>query len=244
MMNPLVVIPARFASSRFPGKALADLGGKTVLRRCYEQVRMIVEPEHIVVATDDDRIAEECRTHQMQFEITSESCLTGTDRVAEVATRRVSNWYVNVQGDEPFLDPQGLRAMLKATESASRDVSVLNAFSIITDENEFRSASVPKIVTDTSGKLLYVSRSAVPTDKSLKFLAAHRQVGMYAFRPEALDCFKRQSSKTPLEAIEDIEILRFLELGIPVQMIRVDAVGITIDTPEDLIRARRHLRVI
>jgi len=243
LTHSLVVIPARYASSRFPGKALADLGGKTVLRRCYEQVRQVVEPERIIVATDDDRIVDECSQHNMLVEMTSPDCLTGTDRVAEVARRIQADWYVNVQGDEPFLDPAGLREVISATQCAATDVSVINAYSAITEEDDFRSTTVPKVVIDSQQRLLYMSRAAIPTTKQLGFHGARRQIGLYAFRPQALQVFSQQREKTPLEQLEDIEILRFVELGLSVQMIEVDSVGIAIDTPEDLARARRHLGV-
>lgn len=243
MTTSLVVIPARFASSRFPGKALADLGGMTVLRRCYEQVRMVVDPEAIIVATDDDRIADECRLHNMRFEMTSVDCLTGTDRVAEVSHRVNADWYINVQGDEPFLDPSSLRAMIDATRQVSDDVSVINAYSPISEETDFRSTTVPKVVVDVRQRLLYMSRASIPTTKQLEFRGALRQIGLYAFRRQALQSFANQADKTPLERLEDVEILRFVELGITVHMIQVDSVGIAIDTPEDLARARRHLGV-
>ena len=239
----LVVIPARYASSRFPGKALADLGGKTVLRRCYEQVLMAVDEERIVVATDDDRIIDECRANGMRYEMTSTACLTGTDRVAEIAGRLSATWYLNVQGDEPFLDPAGLKAMIAAVATAGGDVEVINAYSPITDESDFRSTTVPKVVVDSHGRLLYMSRAAIPTTKQLGFHGALRQIGLYAFRQSALRRFASQTIKTPLEQLEDIEILRFVELGVAVQMIEVQSVGIAIDTPEDLARARHHLGV-
>jgi len=241
LTHSLVVIPARYASSRFPGKALAELGGKTVLRRCYEQVRQVVNPEHIIIATDDDRIADECRQHSMHFEMTSPECLTGTDRVAEVARRMQADWYVNVQGDEPFLDPFGLRAVISATQHADAGISVINAYSAISKEEDFRSTTVPKVVIDSQQRLLYMSRAAIPTTKQLGFHGALRQIGLYAFRPQALQMFVHRQEKTPLEQLEDIEILRFVELGLTVRMIEVDSVGIAIDTPEDLARARRHL---
>lgn len=237
----LVVIPARYASSRFPGKALADLGGMTVLHRCVEQVRLVVPHDQIIVATDDERIADECRRHDTRYEMTSPTCLTGTDRVAEVARRLAAEWYVNVQGDEPFLDPTGLRAIIDATRDSGDDVSVINASAPIIDETDFRSTTVPKVVNDAHGRLLYMSRAAIPTTKQLEFVSARRQVGLYAFRSSALRTFANHATKTPLEALEDIEILRFIELGISVRMIEVPSVGIAIDTPEDLVRARRHL---
>lgn len=238
----IVVIPARFQSSRFPGKPLADLGGKTVIRRCYEQVCLAVDRQRVFVATDDHRIAQECNAHGMSFVMTSERCLTGTDRVAEVAEQRPAEWYVNVQGDEPFIDPAAVTAMLNAVDAAGPDVYVINAYEELHTEAEFRSPTLPKAVTDLNGKLLYVSRASIPTTKKLEYRTAHRQVGMYAFRREALRRFAACKEKTPLEEIEDVEILRFLELGMGVQMIKVESGGIAIDTPEDLARAQAFLR--
>jgi 3-deoxy-manno-octulosonate cytidylyltransferase (CMP-KDO synthetase) len=225
----VVVIPARFASSRFPGKALADLGGKSVLLRCVEQVRKAVPNESIL------------ELHAVNWRLTSSSCLTGTDRVAEVAQRSDVEWFVNVQGDEPFLDPVGLNSLLTAVSHADASVGVINAYSTISNEADFRRSTVPKVVVDQQGRLLYISRGAIPTGKSLEFSSAKRQIGMYAFRKNALELFSGRTSKTPLEHIEDIEILRFLELGVSVKMIEVESVGIAIDTPEDLARARQYL---
>jgi 3-deoxy-manno-octulosonate cytidylyltransferase (CMP-KDO synthetase) len=240
----IVVIPARYASTRFPGKALADLGGKSVLRRCYERVAAVVPTESIYVATDDSRIVDECNRYSMQSVMTSTACLTGTDRVAEVAKLVDSDWYVNVQGDEPFLNPSGLRDLLSRLSLVSQDVSVFNAYTRITDEAEFRSPTVPKVVTSFDNRLLYVSRAGVPTNKSLQYVSAHRQVGLYAFRKDALAGFAANGSKTPLESLEDIEILRFLELGFTVEMIEVPNNGLAIDTPEDLERARLLLKSV
>ena len=237
----LVVIPARYASTRFPGKALADLGGRSVIDRCYSQVLQVFPRAQIVVATDDDRIADVCRGLSMDVEMTSDACLTGTDRVAEVARRRSAEWYVNVQGDEPFLDPDALRTLVRSLADQGPDVAVVNAYSPITSEEDFRSVTVPKVVMDVSKRLLYMSRGAIPTTKALEFRGAHRQIGMYAFRGDALARFAAHGTKTPLEQLEDIEILRFVELGMTVHMIEVPSVGIAIDTPDDLERARVYL---
>ena len=241
MRTFIVVIPARFASTRFPGKALAELGGKSVLHRCFLQVQKVVPAADIYVATDDQRIATECETHGMQWVMTSSECLTGTDRVAQVAERISADWYINVQGDEPFLDPHGLQSVINSALASASEVAVINAYAPIDSEAEFRSATVPKVVTTRAGKLLYISRAAIPTDKSLGFLGANRQVGLYAFRQPALAAFAHTSVKTPIESLEDIEILRFLELGYEVSMVEVPRGGIAIDTPEDLVAARRHL---
>ena len=237
----IVVIPARYASTRFPGKALADLGGKSVLHRCYEQVAKVVATDSIIVATDDQRIVDECNRYDMKSIITSAACLTGTDRVAEVAQQITAQWYINVQGDEPFLSPDGLRQLIHFTETAPADLSIINACAPIGYEADFRSVTVPKVVRDLNGNLLYISRAAIPTTKSLQFKGAYRQVGLYAFRAVALQQFAKQPDKTPLEALEDVEILRFIELGFRVAMIEVQENGIAIDTPEDLERAKQFL---
>jgi 3-deoxy-manno-octulosonate cytidylyltransferase (CMP-KDO synthetase) len=237
----LVVIPARYGSTRFPGKALANLGGKSVLRRCYERVATAVSSDDIVVATDDARIADECDRYRMRWLMTKSTCLTGTDRVAEVASTMFSEWYINVQGDEPFLDPNGLRALMKRIATAKSDESVFNAYSPISSESDFRSATVPKVIVSPSGVLLYISRAAIPTTKNLGFVTAYRQIGLYAFRQSALREFSKLGSKTPLEELEDIEILRFLELGYHVQMIMAPENGVAIDTPQDLVRAQTML---
>ena len=238
----LVVIPARYASSRFPGKALAQLGGKAVVQRCYEQCLLAVSADNIVVATEDNRIVDFCQSNNINVMLTSDNCLTGTDRVAEVAALRPAQWYINVQGDEPFLDPAGLTQIIDAALNAKPTTQVINAYSNITNEEDFRSVTVPKVVCSQENMLLYASRAAIPTTKSLQFVRARRQIGMYAFSASALQMFAAQSNKTPHEQLEDIEILRFVEMGVPVQMIEVDSVGIAIDTPEDLERAKQFLQ--
>jgi 3-deoxy-manno-octulosonate cytidylyltransferase (CMP-KDO synthetase) len=196
----------------------------------------------IVVATDDKRIEQHCLDNLMRVVMTGDQCLTGTDRVAEVAETLDANWYINVQGDEPFLDPHSLQAIMTASHGAASIVQVINAFSAITDEDDFRSVTVPKVVCDVNNRLIYASRAAIPTTKSLQFVHARRQIGLYAFSKDALHRFAKYGKKTPLEELEDIEILRFVEMGLEVLMIEVDSVGIAIDTPQDLARATQYLK--
>jgi len=204
-----------------------------VWKRCCQAV----DATDVIVATDDDRIATVARDFGAIVQMTSSDCLTGTDRVAEVAGHHAADWYLNVQGDEPFVDPAAIRAVKDATRNAGVNVAAINAMCSISEEREFRSETVPKPVTDTSGRLMYMSRAAIPTDKDLTFHRAFRQVGLYAFTTSALDLYKPGSSKSPLEEIEDIEILRLLEAGLHVQMVEVPASGIAVDTPHDLERA-------
>jgi len=237
----LVVIPARFQSTRFPGKPLAVLGGSPLIEHVWRRCCRAVDATDVVIATDDDRIARTATTFGATVEMTSPSCLTGTDRVAEVASRRDAEWYVNVQGDEPFVDPAAIQTVVRATRTAASDVAAINTMSLITEESEFRSETVPKPVTDLHGRLLYMSRAAIPTDKHLGFLTACRQVGLYAFRRSALIPYQPGAAKSPLEEIEDLEILRLLELGLRVQMLEVPPSGIAVDTPSDLLRAQSYL---
>jgi 3-deoxy-manno-octulosonate cytidylyltransferase (CMP-KDO synthetase) len=232
-----IVIPARWQSSRFPGKPLADLGGTPVLVHVWERCRLAMDDDRIIVATDDDRIADVMNAVGARVAMTSSDCLTGTDRVAAVAHDFPADWYVNVQGDEPFVDPRAISAVMDAATDAGTDIAAVNAMSPITLEGDFRSSTVPKVVCDARKRLLYMSRAAIPTDKALAFRSARRQIGLYAFRRSVLEAFAAQASKMPLEEIEDIEILRLVELGYTIQMIDVDSPGPAIDTPEDLERA-------
>ena len=238
-MSFLVVIPARFQSTRFPGKPLADLGGSPLIEHVWKRCCQAVNATNVVVATDDERIAAAASNFGATVEMTSSSCMTGTDRVAEVASRHNADWYVNVQGDEPFVDPTAIETVIRAAGEATTDVVAINTMSLITDEREFRSETVPKAVTDHNGRLLYMSRAAIPTDKGLRFHSAFRQVGLYAFRPSALALYESGATKSRLEEIEDIEILRLLEAGQQVQMLEVPIHGIAVDTPGDLERARK-----
>lgn len=237
-MDLVVVVPARYASTRFPGKALAELGGSTVIERTAARCYEVVERDRVVVATDDDRIREHCEAAGIRVAMTSEGARTGTDRVAEVAEQIEADWYVNVQGDEPFLEPSALRAVIDACGEASADV--INAYAPIEDEDAFRSPTVPKVVARPDGRLLYISRAGIPTTKGLTFERAVRQVGLYAFRPAALRLYAA-SERGALEELEDVEILRFLELGLDVQMVAVENPGIAIDVPDDLVRAQAFL---
>ena len=238
-MSYLVVIPARFKSTRLPGKPLADLGGSPLIEHVWRRCCQAADAANVVIATDDDRIARVATAFGANVEFTSSECPTGTDRVAEVASRHPADWYVNVQGDEPFVDPAAIQTVIKATELAASDVAAINTMSIIADEAEFRSETVPKPVTGVHGRLLYMSRAAIPTDKKLSFRTAFRQVGIYAFRPSALAYYSPVALKSALEAIEDIEILRIVEAGLHVQMVEVPPSGIAVDTPEDLKHASR-----
>jgi 3-deoxy-manno-octulosonate cytidylyltransferase (CMP-KDO synthetase) len=241
-MRYQVIIPARYDSSRLPGKPLIQLCGVPMVVRTYRRVTQAIAPEYVCVATDDDRIRATCMAAGIQVVMTSPSCLTGTDRVAEVARRIVADTYINIQGDEPVFNPEDLQLLLRAAGEHPTDV--LNGYCPIADEPQFRSSNTPKVVASCDGRLLYISRAPIPTNKSLGFAGAWRQVCAYAFPRLSLDRFASCQRRTPLESVEDIEILRFLELGYTVRMVPMSSVSVSVDSVNDVARAEQVIRML
>lgn len=219
-------------SSRFPGKPLIDILGKSLIQRTFEQCLKAVPAELIHVATDDVRIQEHCEKTGMQVVMTSPDCLTGTDRVAEVAQSIKADYYINVQGDEPLINPQDILDCIAAIDRYPGEV--INGYCEVDNELDYQSLSIPKVVFRPDGRLLYMSRSPIPGNKTAKLIKTWRQVCVYAFPMEALFDFAKKGQKTTLEAMEDLEILRFLEMGFEVRMIPLSKDSIAVDHPEDV----------
>ncbi|ROH87075.1 3-deoxy-manno-octulosonate cytidylyltransferase [Pseudomethylobacillus aquaticus] len=235
-----VIIPARYESSRLPGKPLVSLVGVPMVVRTYRQVIKACDPAMVYVATESDLIREVCEAEGIQVLMTSKDCLTGTDRVAECAALLDADLFINVQGDEPLFDPADIEVLLEAAKQYPGEV--LNGYCAIHDEAHFRSKTTPKAVFRQDGRLLYMSRGAIPTTKTHSFVSSWRQVCTYAFPRAALQAFSAQASKTPLEQMEDIEILRFLELGWEVRMIPMSENSMPVDTPEDIALVEAAIR--
>lgn len=236
-MRKALIIPARYDSSRLPGKPLIDIAGETMIYRTWAQCAQAFPKENIYVATDDERIARHCEENYINVLMTSKNCLTGTDRVLEASKQVNADLYINVQGDEPILNPDDLAEMVKAADSYPGEI--LNGYTKITTEAHFRSSSIPKVVMRPDGRLLYMSRAPIPTDKSNSYKIAWRQVCIYVFPKGALLAFGKKNKKTKLEAIEDIEILRFLEMGFDVRMIPLSPQSVAVDNPEDVEKVER-----
>ncbi len=240
MAGALVVIPARYGSSRFPGKALADLHGRPLVVRVAERAAAMREAEAVVVATDDPRIRDAVTAAGFAAELTAEHA-TGTDRVGEVAARRAAEFVVNLQGDEPLLDPaeaDRLVALLRADPAAG----LATLAHPLADADEWRDPNVVKVLLDRRGRALYFSRAPLPG--AFPGRAAHgerlalRHVGIYAWRRAALLEFVAWPA-TALEAAEGLEQLRALEHGLPIVVARTESRPVGVDTPEDLERVRR-----
>lgn len=239
MEEYIVVIPARLKSSRLPGKPLIDILGTSMIKRTYDQCVKAVDRDLVYVATDSEEISSHCQDHGIQVLMTSSAALTGTDRVCEAARMVKARYYINVQGDEPVFNPADLVKIVEAVKSSEN--IIYNGYASIRTQKDFYSLSIPKVVLKPDGDLLYMSRSPIPGNKEGTFSRGLKQVCLYAFPSEALERFS-QSGKTPMEAEEDIEILRFLELGFEVKMIELSSQSISVDVPEDVARVERYLR--
>jgi 3-deoxy-manno-octulosonate cytidylyltransferase (CMP-KDO synthetase) len=238
-MKTILIIPARYKSSRFPGKPLVILNGKTMIQRVWEQCNKAFDASLIFIATEDKRILEHCEEHGMQCVLTSDNCLTGTDRVAEVAEKIDADYYINVQGDEPVINPEDITKMVELLSQSEGEI--LNGYCEIDNPVDYLSISVPKVVMRQDSRLLYMSRAPIPGNKNSKFQKGFRQVCIYAFPREALRVFSQTLEKTPMELEEDIEILRFLEMGYEVKMVQMSKESIPIDNPEDVEKVLKRL---
>ena len=239
-MRFIVVIPARYKSKRLPGKPLADIGGLPMIVRTYNQCRKVVRKDKIIVATDSVKIKKVCNEYKINSIITSSKCLTGTDRVAEVAKKINCNFYINVQGDEPFFNPNDLKKLINIAKKQPNEI--INGYAEIEDKKLFFSSSIPKVVFDRKEYLLYMSRGPIPSNKKFVFKKAWRQICAYSFPKKALSDFTKIKNKTPIESLEDIEILRFLEQGYRVKMIKMSNKSLAVDNNEDLEKAKIYLK--
>lgn len=236
--NFALVIPARYQSSRFPGKPLIDILGKTMIQHVWDRCSQAIDKDLIYIATDDVRIKDEAISFGAQVIMTSKNCLTGTDRLAEVNEIINCDMIINVQGDEPLVNPEDI---LLIKDAFFKNRKIINGMTQITDKEEFFSVNVPKVVTSINGELLYMTRSAVPRNKNSSFTNSYKQVCIYAFGKEHLKFFRDNNKKTPLELEEDIEILRFLESGFAVKMIELFNETYAVDVPEDLKKIEKVL---
>ena len=237
--NYLVVIPARMESLRLPKKPLIDIAGKSLIQRTCEQVAKVIPVENFIVATDHNEILNHIMDLGYRVELTSANCLTGTDRVAEIAIKYPHRHYINVQGDEPVINPNDILKAVSAIEDFPNDI--LNGYTAIGSEEDYFSNTIPKVVFRPDGRLLYMSRTNIPGNKGNIFIKSWRQVCIYVFPRELLLEFQNIRNKTNLERIEDIEVLRFLEMGYDVRMIEMSNDSIAVDVEEDINKVLKRL---
>jgi len=233
----IIVIPARYKSTRLPGKPLLNISGEPMIVKTFKRCLKVSIRSQIFVATENKKILEVCKKNNIKCLMTSEKCLTGTDRIAEVAKKIKAEFYINVQGDEPLCDTQDLKKLIK--EALKLPKTIINGYTKIKDKKQFLSGNIPKVVFRNDGRLLYQSRAGIPTTKKHEFKKAWRQVCIYSLPYEALKVFSKSKKKTMLESFEDCELNRFLELGLDVKMIKMSKNSIAVDTKEDLKKVRK-----
>ncbi len=240
-MKIIGVIPARYKSSRFPGKPLADICGKPMIWWVYQQCKKVEDFTKVFVATDDEKIYQTCKSLDVEVIMTSESHHTGTDRIGEVARKITADLVVNIQGDEPLLEPDTIRAAIQPFYE-NPNLQISNLMTRITDPVEVVNFTVPKVITNKDGIGVYLTRSTAPYPKGSINYSYYKQVCVYGFKPEALQFYcdyGMKYGKAKVEEIEDIEILRFIENGYKVQYIEVASETVAVDTPNDLEKVRK-----
>ena len=240
-MKVIAIIPARYYSTRLPGKPLADLCGKTLIQRVYENALKCSNIDDVIVATDDDRIMKNVLSFNGKCEMTPPELPSGTDRVAFVAKKYKSDIVVNIQGDEPFLDPEVIDLAVSALiENKNYKVSTVGKINI--ENNELNSTDVVKIILNKYNEAIYFSRQNIPfirdiIDKNINSPAL-KHIGLYVFRYDFLIEFITME-QTTLEKLEKLEQLRIIENGYKIYVAQTHLNSLGIDTPEDLIEAKR-----
>lgn len=239
------VIPARYASTRFPGKPLALLGGKTVIERVYQQVRKVID--EVYIATDDERIAQAVNDFGGRCVMTSPNHQSGTDRIEEVVEKVPvkADVIINVQGDEPFIQPSQIETLCGLFDDPQTQIATLGKYFDTMDA--VVNPNSPKIVCDLKGYAMYFSRSVIPFVRGkeqtewLSHFPYLKHIGLYAYRREVLRQVT-QLPQSPLEKTESLEQLRWLQNGYRIKVGITDVETVGIDTPDDLERAEAWLR--
>lgn len=239
-MKVVGVIPCRYKSSRFPGKSIAMICRKPMVWHVWSQVKKTKYIDKLIVATDDNRIYDVCYQYGIESIMTSEDCKTGTDRVAEVAERIEGDIFVNIQGDEPLIDPDGIDRVISEIMNHDKE-DIVNAFSLVENMSDLVNGNVVKVITSRDGYALAYSRSPIPYPKESNAVYK-RQIGLYAIRQGIVLKFS-SLSRGYLELSEGIEMFRYLENGYKIKMVEVsDRDSIPVDVPDDILRVESLMK--
>lgn len=244
-MNFIGIIPARFASTRFPGKPLAVINGKTMIQRVYEQAKKANILSSVVVATDDGRIEAHVKNFGGEVIMTSTECTNGTERCFEAIQKyqkifpsKKFDVVINIQGDEPFIHPEQIESIASCFKNENVEIATL--LKKIKTVEELENPSEAKVIINADKQAIYFSRAVIPfyrgkkNEEAIKLHTYYKQIGMYAYRTDILQkiiCLK----STPLETVESLEQLRWLENGYKINVEFTEHESIAIDTPEDLL---------
>ncbi len=240
MKEVSIIIPARFKSSRFPGKPLAKILGKEMILRVCDICKKVIKKKNVYVATDDERIIKTISKAGYNFIKTSKNCSTGTDRVFQASKKIKTNIIINVQGDEPVINPSDIKKIIKAKKRFPDHV--ICGF----NEIHYKKAdniNIPKVVFNKNFDMVYMSRSLIPRRKNINNKnKVFKQVCIYGFNLHQLKKFNSLRNRGSLEKIEDIELLRFLDLNINVKMVKVSKRSISVDVKQDIKKVEKFLK--
>jgi 3-deoxy-manno-octulosonate cytidylyltransferase (CMP-KDO synthetase) len=248
--NPKIIgiIPARYASTRFPGKPLVDIAGKTMIQRVYEQASKAASISKVVIATDDERIADEVKKFGGEFIFTSPHHQSGTDRCAEVIEQLPGfDIVINIQGDEPFIEP--VQIDLLASCFTEEKVQLATLIKSIQSQESVYNPNSPKVVIDVNGRAMYFSRSPIPFIRNgepgvwAEKHQFYKHIGIYGYRTESLKAITKLPPSS-LEIAESLEQLRWIENGFYIQTKVTDLETVAIDTPEDLLKLNKLLKAL
>lgn len=241
-MRTLIVIPARYKSSRFPGKPLVKLLGKPMIQWVAELSARAVGKENVYIATDDNQIQDTVNQMGYKVVMTSDRCLTGTDRLAEVAQQIEADIYINVQGDEPLVNPEDIQKVIDAKKQYPNDV--INGYAVIGQNEDPNSVNIPKVIFTENKRLVYMSRQALPGFKDQKNAPTeyYKQVCIYAFNRQELLDYGQYGRKSILEHAEDIEIIRFLEWGQTIRLVKTRPGSLAVDVTDDVPKVEKALK--
>lgn len=238
-MKIIGIIPARYRSTRYEGKPLADICGKPMIWWTYQQVKKAIGLDEIYVATDSNLIKNVCDKYKLNVIMTSEFNDTPTDRIYEVSCNVDADFYISINGDEPLIDPKTIEAIIPKNEK--QDIYVANIITTIKDPVEVIDFTNLKVVTNDYGDGIYISRSPIPYPKGSMDCVYKKHVGVYAFNKKALE-FYHNTKRGMLETIEDIDLLRFIENKVSIDFIDVDCKTLSVDTPKDLERVKNIIK--
>lgn len=236
----LGVIPARYKSTRFEGKPLTLIKGIPMIKRTYEQAKKSELLDELVVATEDTKIVTYCESEGIPVIMTSDNCLTGTDRLAEVSKKMDFDLYVNIQGDEPVIDPNAISQIVDIYHQYGDEYMVYNLYKIIDDMDEVNSHTIIKVIVNEHDEVMYMSRLPVPYSNSGLIQEFKQQIPVYGFTKDALSIFSNHK-KTINEQYEDVELLRFVDLGYKIRMSETTVDSIAVDVPDDVKKVEMFL---
>lgn len=238
-MKTTIIIPARYGSTRYKGKPLVKILNREMVLRVADICKKVVGKNNLYIATDSKKIKKVVVNSDYNVIMTSAKCLTGTDRVAEASKKINSKIIINVQGDEPTIDPKDIKKVIKAKIKFPNHV--ICGFDNVHKFEDPTSKNLPKVVINEKKELVYISRSLIPGEKKISNRTYLKQVCIYAFSKKELDKFSSLKKKSKLENAEDIEILRFFELNTKIKMIKLNSNSIAVDEIKDVAKAERLL---